>query len=387
MQATANTWVKFFIAAGIPSANSLSYAHVFYENRMQMDMLADLNKEYLREMGITPMGDVIAILRHAKNVHQQSARDKILNENDARIPVAAVPATIPKNNRVSLKSEVSSNNANTTETAIVLPKPARRVLPEHEGAYKIVLPTGTTQRSKEILAKRALLYADKPEKNSVFERLQKNNADASEPSIRITGLDKPASSVFARLGGLRDSPPVELAGILKNSEKRKTLGGVTKKTVKQQKVILVQKRPAKAATMVADEYEDERHDLPEKSVSFSSEDEVLEIEARPVPKQFNAKKIANGSGIKTRLGLATSKPNTSLNRSRKITQTKTDLRTITKTQPNKQIWSKMKSDLIDTKNASIKSRLTLKDRDAKRSAKSKKTETISSVFDRLGFNN
>lgn len=64
------------------------------------------------------------------------------------------------------------------------------------------------------------VYADKPEKNSVFERLQKNSADVSEPSIRITGLDKPTSSVFARLGGLRDSPPVELAGILKHAEKR-----------------------------------------------------------------------------------------------------------------------------------------------------------------------
>lgn len=51
---------------------------------------------------------------------------------------------------------MSSNNASKAETAIVLPKPARRVLPEHEGQYKIVLPTGTTPRSKEILAKRAL---------------------------------------------------------------------------------------------------------------------------------------------------------------------------------------------------------------------------------------
>lgn len=77
---------------------------------------------------------------------------------------------------------------------------------------------------------------------------------------------------------------------------------MTKRNVKQQKVILVQKRPAKAA-MVTDEYDDERHDIPEKSVSFSSEDEVLEIEARPVPKQFSAKKAANVSGIKTRLGM------------------------------------------------------------------------------------
>lgn len=34
-------------------------------------------------------------------------------------------------------------------------KPARRVLPEHEGRYKIKLPSGTTERSKQILAKKA----------------------------------------------------------------------------------------------------------------------------------------------------------------------------------------------------------------------------------------
>lgn len=36
-----------------------------------------------------------------------------------------------------------------------LKKPARRVLPEHEGRYKITLPSGSTQRSKQILAKKA----------------------------------------------------------------------------------------------------------------------------------------------------------------------------------------------------------------------------------------
>lgn len=39
-------------------------------------------------------------------------------------------------------------------STVVLPKP-RRVLPEHEGKYKITLPTGTTARSQEILAKKA----------------------------------------------------------------------------------------------------------------------------------------------------------------------------------------------------------------------------------------
>lgn len=85
--------MKFFVAAGIPSTTSAKYAHVFYDNRIQMDMLTDLNKEYLREMGINTMGDIIAILRHAKNVYEQNAQEKALGVEQAEsIPVAAVSA-------------------------------------------------------------------------------------------------------------------------------------------------------------------------------------------------------------------------------------------------------------------------------------------------------
>lgn len=34
-------------------------------------MLLDLNKEIMNELGVTVVGDIIAILKHAKVVHRQ----------------------------------------------------------------------------------------------------------------------------------------------------------------------------------------------------------------------------------------------------------------------------------------------------------------------------
>ena len=90
-------WVKFFTDAGLPDKLAAKYAVIFNDHRIQQDMLKDLNKEYLADMGIKTMGDVIAILRHSKEVDDEFNKAKVL----------AHESTSPKNTkRLATKAPV-----------------------------------------------------------------------------------------------------------------------------------------------------------------------------------------------------------------------------------------------------------------------------------------
>uniref|UniRef100_A0A8D2LQT1 DUF5577 domain-containing protein n=1 Tax=Varanus komodoensis TaxID=61221 RepID=A0A8D2LQT1_VARKO len=64
-------WIQFFKEAGIPPGPAVNYAVMFVDNRIQKSMLMDLTKEVMNELGITIVGDIIAILKHAKVVYRQ----------------------------------------------------------------------------------------------------------------------------------------------------------------------------------------------------------------------------------------------------------------------------------------------------------------------------
>lgn len=253
-------WIGFFKDAGIPAGDAANYAVVFTDNRISRTMLLDLSKEYLKDMGISILGDVISILKHAKTVFSQDARDRALQDTrgspaqelaalkkstpasrtighyigtDRSLSPSVTSPKISKELSARLGSPVTASENMRIQKITITPSPTakeevpvprkRRVYPEHEGKYKISMPAGTTEKTRKILelqrqqAEQQRIKAEEEKKRqqgqlstSVFSRLGSEKPKAtstSQPTITITGLGNinlsagTQSSVFNRLGG------------------------------------------------------------------------------------------------------------------------------------------------------------------------------------------
>ncbi|XP_070942945.1 uncharacterized protein C19orf47 homolog isoform X8 [Macaca nemestrina] len=173
-------WIQFFKEAGIPPGPAVNYAVMFVDNRIQKSMLLDLNKEIMNELGVTVVGDIIAILKHAKVVHRQDMC-KAATES---VPCSPSP----------LAGEIrrgTSALACQEEESLAVPAKRRRVTAEMEGKYVINMPKGTTPRTRKILEQQQA--AKGLHRTSVFDRL------GAETKADTTTGSKP-TGVFSRLG-------------------------------------------------------------------------------------------------------------------------------------------------------------------------------------------
>ncbi|CAB1348565.1 unnamed protein product [Coregonus sp. 'balchen'] len=223
MRSATSEWIQFFKDAGIPAGLAVNYAVSFVDNRIQKNMLMDLSKEIMMDLGITVIGDIIAILKHAKQVYRQdmckmatqaitSGQSSVQTElrRTANTPATrmianalshdsppSTPAHHPDNRAIS----VTVSNKQAKSGKAVLSRPAdegnglpvkrRRVTAEMEGKYIINMPKGTTARTARILAQQA---KKGNKRMSVFERLgAESKADTTTGSSKATG-------VFSRLG-------------------------------------------------------------------------------------------------------------------------------------------------------------------------------------------
>lgn len=259
MSVQVSKWTKFFANAGIPSGPAQNYAVIFYDHRIQEDMLPDLTKEILRDIGITVMGDIIAILRHGKEVYAQSEREKsakdmaVIDSSESPSPGNQTPIGVKRKSTAASRMVdhwINNQKSGTSspvrdpqpspssspspapprknlkiEAAISQEKPqatgAQKTLSERFGGHavkvhvtnkpktaavtppkvtdehtlKVKLPQGSTERSKKLLAK---------QKQAV--------ASAAVNKAKVIKRQ----SVFDRLG--KESPPLEVA--VKKPEKK-----------------------------------------------------------------------------------------------------------------------------------------------------------------------
>ncbi|KAM4589350.1 uncharacterized protein C19orf47 homolog isoform 1-T1 [Fundulus diaphanus] len=227
-------WIQFFMDAGIPAGLAVTYAVSFVDHRIQKNMLMDLSKDIMMDLGITVIGDIISILKHAKQVYRQdmckmateaisSGQTSVKAElrRTANTPATrmianalshdsppATPARRPVDNRLSVT--VSNSQANKNKAVVSQPadegKPAakrRRVTAEMEGKYIISMPKGTTPRTRRILAQQAKKGL---KRTSVFERLgAESMADTTTSNSKPTG-------VFSRLDGGDESKAISKQG-------------------------------------------------------------------------------------------------------------------------------------------------------------------------------
>uniref|UniRef100_A0A8D0HGP8 Chromosome 19 open reading frame 47 n=1 Tax=Sphenodon punctatus TaxID=8508 RepID=A0A8D0HGP8_SPHPU len=262
---------------------------MFVDNRIQKNMLMDLTKEIMNELGITIVGDIIAILKHAKVVYRQemckaatesvssnpmsmqselrrnanTAATRMIANSLSRDSPPSTPVRRPDTSTskisVTVSNKMAVKNAGAAlgedaDESLTAPVKRRRVTAEMEGKYIINMPKGTTPRTKKILEQQA---AKGQQRTSVFDRL------GAETKADTTTGNKP-TGVFSRLGDTLegeedkaaesddDCSVLQYAGVLKKpsskaaSHKESAKPGVTIKA----KATSSEAKPAVAATTI-----------------------------------------------------------------------------------------------------------------------------------------
>ncbi|XP_037315151.2 uncharacterized protein C19orf47 homolog isoform X5 [Pungitius pungitius] len=167
-------WIQFFKDAGIPAGLAVTYAVSFVDNRIHKNMLMDLSKDIMMDLGITVIGDIISILKHAKQVYRQDM---------CKMATEAISS-----GQTSVKAELR-RTANTPATRMIanaLSHDSPPTTPARRPDNRLSVTVSNVQPNKS--SKAGL------KRTSVFARLgAESKADTTTSNNKPTG-------VFSRLG-------------------------------------------------------------------------------------------------------------------------------------------------------------------------------------------
>ncbi|XP_024268232.1 uncharacterized protein C19orf47 homolog isoform X6 [Oncorhynchus tshawytscha] len=207
-------WIQFFKDAGIPAGLAVNYAVSFVDNRVQKNMLMDLSKEIMMDLGITVIGDIIAILKHAKQVYRQQLLQYCLSPTSpSRLQDMCKMATQAITSGQSSVQTELRRTANTPATRMIanaLSRDSPPNTPAHHPDNRAISVTVSNKQAKggkavlsrpadegnglPVKRRRVTAEMEGSKRMSVFERLgAESKADTTTGSSKATG-------VFSRLG-------------------------------------------------------------------------------------------------------------------------------------------------------------------------------------------
>ena len=98
MALRVGSWETFFEDAGIPKKEAKQYAKLFNENRISDQLIPDLTKETLQELGITVLGDILSIIRHCRTVMSSPVKvaPPTIKAPSAKLPQISDDMTLPQ---------------------------------------------------------------------------------------------------------------------------------------------------------------------------------------------------------------------------------------------------------------------------------------------------
>ena len=213
-----DVWNNFFLSAGIPNNVAHSYAVTFSQHRIRIDMLKEITKDILLDMNIKAMGDIIAILRHAKNLCAQDelrvgAKAAAVNSTTTPIPHPTSPNYI-KTSSTSTRNEphLSHRTPNNTSSSN-----------QRASASLSNFASGNKIQSRLNLSSGALLassaqsndYSDRNNNSNNYSNTSNGHHKDKRPTSSSSSV---SSSLAKRLGPARDD-----RRILKRNLPEKTL--------------------------------------------------------------------------------------------------------------------------------------------------------------------
>lgn len=122
-----SVWNDFFLLAGIPNTVAHEYAVTFSQHRIRIDMLKEITKEILLDMNIKAMGDIIAILRHAKNLYTQDELTGVSKITAPPVTSTVIPSRQPVTNHIAQRTPISTSRTKPGISSLVGNKVQSRV--------------------------------------------------------------------------------------------------------------------------------------------------------------------------------------------------------------------------------------------------------------------